>query len=130
MGMIDLERGQTATQWADADSPVDASTLLGLARGTAYVKSVTFYGDETLVRLLYPAGREAEISVPTMPGPNDFGYPPELRRLLAVQVHRKPTGVQCSVLGTSHTGPKRVPISMRQALALAWSGVHTVFRSE
>jgi hypothetical protein len=103
--------------------------LRDLPPGTAYVETVTVQGEETLVRLRYPGGRVVVVSVRARPNPADLRHPPAVRRLLAVQIHAIGGMVHCSVVGTSRTGPRRVPIGLVHALTLAQSGVHAVLRS-
>jgi hypothetical protein len=109
---------------------VDACSLLELERGTAYVESVTLDSDATTVRLLYPMGRRGQIVLPAVPGRDEFRRPANVDRLLAIDVRRDALGVHCSAIGTSRRGPRRLPISLSQALAYAHLGVHTVFRAE
>src|SRR4051794_14493540 len=96
----------------------------GAGPGTARVQRTTLHGDETLVTLGYPRGQQVEVRVPVVPaGPHEIAG---LRRPLAVHVDNRREQVECSVLGTSWSGPRRLRISLGHALALAHSGVHTV----
>jgi hypothetical protein len=104
--------------------PVSLDALRVLAPGTARVQRTVVEGDETLVTLGYPQGREVEVRVPGVPT-RDEGVA-GLRRPLAVHVDNRHERVDCSVLGTSPSGPCRLRISLGHALALAHSGVHTV----
>jgi hypothetical protein len=104
--------------------PVTLDVLRVLAPGTARVQRTTLHGDETLVTLGYPRGQQVEVRVPVVPaGPHEIAG---LRRPLAVHVDNRREQVECSVLGTSWSGPRRLRISLGHALALAHSGVHTV----
>ena len=105
--------------------PVSLEVLRVLAPGTARVHRTVVEGDETLVTLDYPQGREVEVRVPGTPT-RDHGMA-GLQRPLAVHVDNRNERVECSVLGTSPSGPQRLRISLVQALSLAHSGVHTVF---
>jgi hypothetical protein len=105
--------------------PVSLDVLRVLAPGTARVQRTVVEGDVTLVTLGYPQGREVEVRVPGVPT-GDKGVA-GLRRPLAVHVDNRHERVECSVLGTSPSGPCRLRISLVNALALAHSGVHTVF---
>jgi hypothetical protein len=126
----DLDHRQPAVKPSPRSTTVDASSLLELERGIAYVESVTFDSDVTTVRLLYPTKRRAQIVVPAVPGRDDFRQPTSVDRLLAIDVRRDALGVRCSAIGTSRRGPRRLSISLAQALAHAHLGVHTVFRAE
>jgi hypothetical protein len=105
--------------------PVSLDVLRVLAPGTARVQRTVIEGDETLVTLGYPQGREVEVRVPGIPIRHEGVA--GLRRPLAVHVDNRHERVECSVLGTSPNGPCRLRISLVHALALAHSGVHTVF---
>jgi hypothetical protein len=105
--------------------PVSLEVLRVLAPGTARVQHTVVEGHETVVTLAYPQGREVEVRVPALPT-GDEGVA-GLQRPLAVHVDNRDRRIDCSVLGTSPSGPRRLRISLVQALALAHSGVHTVF---
>lgn len=116
---------QCAAVIADSDR-IGLDDLRSSARGTAYVEAIDVRAEHTLVRLAYPFARHVELTVPTTPDPAPVAG---IRRPLAVQV-RTGEVLDCSVLDRAETGPTRRPISLRQALAFASAGVHTVFLAE
>ncbi len=75
----------------------------------------------------YPGGRRVRVAVPVAPG-RDGDDDRSLRSLhpLAVRLSNGPEAFACSVLGTTRRGPRRVEISLTQALRLCAAGVHTV----
>lgn len=110
----------------DLSDAVRPDQLAELAPGTAYVATVVVLGRQTYVTLEYPFRDRLTVrfsGTPTSEG-NDQ---PAGQRALAVQVRIFPTGHQCTVLMTSATGARRVPITLMHALALAQAGSHTVF---
>ena len=109
-------------------TPISLLALRELAPATGRVCSVSLGKDDTLLRVAYPRGLQLVVSVPAVPGwilANNWGLL-AIRRPLAVRLSNKPTGLDCSVLGTSRTGPRRIRISTAQALSLCVSGVHAV----
>ena len=87
--------------------------------------------EETLLSLGYPGGLRVLVAVPAAPDrmvTSDCGL--RALRPLAVRLSNKPAAFDCSVLGTSRTGPRRVGISLAQALRLCAAGVHTVLCTE
>lgn len=109
-------------------TPIDLVALRELAPGTGRVHSVSVGKDETLLRLAYPHGLHLVVSVPAVPQwthASNWGLQ-AIRRPLAVRMSNKRTGFDCSVLGTSRTGPRRIRVSTGQALSLCASGVHAV----
>jgi hypothetical protein len=114
----------------DMTECIDVDMLAEVARGTAYVAAVAVDGPRSVVRLAFPLGRTVDVVVPAAPARDGL----DLQRPLAVQVHRVGHGggieVTCSVIDSAETGPRRIGISLAQALALAEAGVHTVFRTD
>ena len=109
-------------------TPIDLVALRELAPGTGRVHSVSVGKDDTLLRLAYPRGLHLVVSVPAVPQwthASNWGLL-AIRRPLAVRMSNRPTGLVCSVLGTSRTGPRRIGISASQALSLCAAGVHAV----
>jgi hypothetical protein len=108
-------------------APTAAHGLRDLPRGTGRVLSVIVRAEETLLSLGYPGGRRVLVAVPNASSP-DGGDERSLRALrpLAVRLANKQAAFACSVLGTTRTGPRRVEISLTQALRLCAGGVHTV----
>jgi len=109
-------------------TPIDLVALRELAPGTGRVHSVSLGKDETWLRLAYPRGLQLVVSVPAVPQwshASNWGLL-AIRRPLAVRMSNTGTGLDCSVLGTSRIGPRRIPISIGQALSLCASGVHAV----
>jgi len=102
-----------------------------LERGTGRVQGVIVRAGETLLRLGYPHGRDVVVAVSAVPlevaetEPSMEGIRP-----VAVRITNSRAGFACSVLATSATGPRRVRISIAQALGLCASGVHTVLCTE
>jgi len=121
---------QDAVPQSWTGTAADARPLFALERGTAYVESVAFDSDRAWVQLRYPMGRTVRIVLPTDPKRGDAGCPSALDRVLSVAVCRDIDGVHCSAVGTSGKGPRRLPVTLEQALALAHQGVHAVFRAE
>jgi hypothetical protein len=108
--------------------PIDRAALRELAPGTSQVQSVIVRAQETLLRLGYPGGLHVVASLPPVPQHGVESHRSlEAMRPLAVRMNNRPAAVECSVLGTTRTGPRRVRISMAHALELCASGVHTVF---
>jgi hypothetical protein len=109
-------------------NPIDRAALRELAPGTSRVQSVIVRAQETLLRLAYPGGLHVVVSLPSVPQHGGESHRSLAAiRPLAVRMNNRPAVVDCSVLGTSRTGPRRVRISVAQALELCASGVHTVF---
>jgi len=121
---------QAAAPQSHSGTAADAHPLLALERGTAYVESVAYDSDRALVQLRYPLGRTVRVVLPTVPKRGDAAWPSALDRVLSVDVRRDIDGVHCSAVGTSGKGPRRLPVTLEQALALAHQGVHAVFRAE
>lgn len=96
---------------------------------TAYVDRIQFEDAGVTVRLSYPSGRVAVVAFDRVPIDDDQHVPADLSYPLAVSVQYDEAATVCSVLGASPGGPRRVPISLARALALAHSGVHTVFHT-
>jgi len=91
------------------------------------VLSIIARAEVTLLSLDYPGGRRVLVAVPASSGPDgDDGCSLRALRPLAVRMSNKPAAFSCSVLGTTTTGPRRVEISLTQALRLCAAGVHTV----
>lgn len=99
-----------------------------LARGTAYVESLTVLDGESSVRLAYPFGRYVEAVVPVVPKPPT--PPSGLRHVFSVRVRHGDAGARCSALGSSGDGPLRVDVEIATALGLAAGGVRTVFTTD
>jgi len=109
-------------------TPIDLLALRELAPGTGRVCSVSVGKDDTLLRLAYPRGVQLVVSVPAVPQwshGNNWALL-AIRRPLAVRLSNTRTGLDCSVLATSRIGPRRIRISIGQALSLCASGVHAV----
>lgn len=104
--------------------------LSELPLGTAYVKTVDVRAHDTLVTLAYPCGRQPVLHFNVVPETSDDEPLPALRTVLAVRLLNRRINVDCRVIGTSASGARAVPIGLGQALALAASGVHTVFVTE
>jgi hypothetical protein len=105
-------------------APEATATLRELASGTARVRSVVVRAEDTLVGLAYPGGRDLVVAIPSVPH-QDTDRAQGIRPL-AVRMRHAGETLDCSVLGTSTTGPRRVRISLAHALALCASGVHAV----
>ncbi len=102
--------------------------MRGLVPGT---ESVIVRAQETLLRLGYPDGQQILVSLPAAPRPQvETDCSLVAIRPLAVRMSNRPAALDCSVLGTSKAGPKRIRITIAQALGLCASGVHTVFCTE
>jgi len=121
---------QDAVPQLRGGTAANARPSFALERGTAYVESVAFDSDRALLQLRYPLGRTVCITLPTAPKRGDAVRPPALDRVLSVDVRRDIDGVHCSAVGTTRKGPRRLPVTLEQALALAHQGVHAVFRAE
>jgi hypothetical protein len=114
-----------ATSQSDTVAPHE------LGAGTGRVQSIAVGPDETWLNLGYPDGRQITVTVPGVPQystENDFRL--DAIRPLAVRMSSRGPAVDCSVLGTSESGPRRIGLSLAQALGLCASGIHTVFCSE
>lgn len=108
---------------------VSAEALPQVEPGTAYVSDVMRDGPVTWVRLKYANG--VHVNVETIcegRSPRRVCVPATIERLLAVNVRVNALGIRCSVVGTSRSGPRRVPITLDDALELADVGTHTVFQ--
>jgi hypothetical protein len=123
-------RGGGCVTVVDHTPPIGLDTLRRLAPGTARVLAAVVGENETLVTLGYPRGRDIVVRVPEVPRPGDYDAPSGLRNVLAAQIRNGAARTDCTLLATSWGGPRRVPISVTQALALAHSGVHTVLLSD
>ena len=112
-------------------APTADHALRDLPAGTGRVLSVIDRAEETLLSLGYPGGRRVLVAVPVSSGPDgDDGCSLGALRPLSVRLSNKPAAFACSVLGTTRTGPRRVEISLTQALRLCAAGVHTVLCTE
>jgi hypothetical protein len=91
------------------------------------VHAVERRAGETLLRLGYPGGVRVVVAVPELArhdSKEDRGL--KGSRPLAVRMTNRRASFECSVLVTSRTGPRRLPISTALALRLSAMGVHTV----
>lgn len=106
--------------------PVEQTALHELPLGTGRVHAVVRRAGETLLRLGYPGGVRVFVAVPALD--RDDVKDGGLRggRPLAVRLTNRGASFECSVLVTSRTGPRRLPISTALALRLSAMGVHTV----
>ena len=108
-------------------TPVELTALHELPPGTGRVHSVVKRAGQTLLRLGYPGGLRVVVVVP-----EDRSHGSEEHRglsgnrPLAVRMNVRRSSFECSVLVTSRTGPRRLPISTPLALHLSAMGVHTV----
>ncbi len=109
-------------------APIGLTALREVSPGTGRVQSVDVRTQETLLSLGYPNGLNVVVTVPEVLYGGTEGDPglDEIRPLAVCMRHDR-AAFDCSVLGTSTTGPKRIRISLAHALALCASGVHTVF---
>lgn len=119
--------------WNAQNGHVVPTTAIGLAAfrelapTTGRVQSVVVRTQETLLRLGYPNGLNVVVAVPAVPHQGaDSEYRLDGIRPLAVRMRHDRAALDCSVLGTSTTGPRRVRVSVAHALSLCASGVHTV----
>jgi hypothetical protein len=112
-------------------TPIGLAALRELAPGTGRVQSVVVRTQETLLRLGYPNGLNVVVALPEVPrGGAESDQDLDQIHPLAVRMRHGRAAFDCSVLGTSTTGPRRIRISVTQALALCASGVHTVLSTE
>ena len=103
------------------------AALRELAPTTGRVQSVVVRTQETLLKLGYPNGLNVVVAVPEVPhGGAESDHGLDGIRPLAVRMHHGGAAFDCSVVGTSTTGPRRIRISVAHALSLCASGVHTV----
>lgn len=122
--------GPESIATAGESSRVGFGALQEHAPGTARVRSVAVRAHEIWLTLDYPGGREIVVALPGVAPRDQTTESHGLTRPLAVLIRNRHAQVDCSVLGTSEQGPKRVAITVEQALALCGDGVHTVLRSE
>lgn len=111
--------------------PLDLAALRELAPGTGRVQSVAVREHETLLGLGYPNELHLVVSLPALPQPG-LASDGSLQgvRPLAVRMSNRRASLDCSLLGTSRSGPERIRISIAQALGLCATGVHAVFCTE
>lgn len=116
----------TGTHEMTEDSHRDTWTKIA-PHGTSYVTDLRITDTGVAARLRHPGGfTDIEFDcVPTVVDRPTMGF----KRLLAVDIRSSAGVLSCSVLGTTSTGPRRVPVTLGQALGLARTGVHTIFRS-
>ncbi len=119
----------TQTSTAPAEATTSPGTVGEVAPGTAYVHDATATTSGVDVHLTYVDGRRGTVHFDVVPADADHDLPPELHRLIAVQVTMRGFGVECKVLGTSDDGPTWVPIGLTRALAFAIDGAHVVLRT-
>lgn len=120
--MISHKEGRTLAMTARR---LTMKELRDQAPGSAYVDSVVLDGSETVVTLRYPGGHLVEVTMPWALA-EGVDAPPPLVQVFAVHVFNV-FGVDCAAIGNSAAGPQRTAISLEKAVALAASGVHTVF---
>jgi len=106
---------------------VELTALHELPPGTGRVHAVERRDGETLLSLGYPGGIRLVVAVPE-PARHASREDGGLRgsRPLAVRITNRRASFECSVLVTSRTGPRRLPISTALALRLSAMGVHAV----
>lgn len=97
-------------------------------RGTSYVTDLKVIDGGVAARLRHPGGF-TDIEFDCAPAAVDRNADMGFRRLLAVDIRSSAGMLSCSVLGTTASGPRRVPVTLGQALGFAKAGVHTIFRS-
>ncbi len=118
---------QTENAQATPTTPIGLAALQELAPGTGRVQSVVVRTKETLLSLGYSNGLNVVVTVPEVLHGGSEGDPGlDGIRPLAVCMRHDRAAFDCSVLGTSTTGPRRIRISLAHALTLCASGVHTV----
>ncbi|GCD91140.1 hypothetical protein [Nocardioides sp. LS1] len=98
------------------------------APGAAYVDAIVSSKTGMRATLTGPYG-EANVVEFACRNTRVYELPAEIDRALAVSVRTSGELLECSVLGTSRRGPRRITIELTQALYLANAGVHTVFWS-
>ena len=99
-----------------------------LALGTARVRSVIVAHGETVLGLDYPGGLRGTVAVPAVPRRESD---PGVRGIRPLAVRITDRGwFECTLIGTSRTGPRRARISLPLALSLCASGIHTVLCTE
>lgn len=97
-------------------------------RGTSYLTDLKLTETGVAARLRHPGGI-TDIEFDCAPAVVDRSADLGLDHLLAVDIRSSAGTLSCSVLGTTSSGPRRVSVTLGQALGFAKAGVHTVFRS-
>jgi hypothetical protein len=97
-------------------------------RGTSYVTDLKVTDTGVAARLRHPGG-STDIEFDCAPAVVDRDAEMGFEWLLAVDIRSCAGMLSCSVLGTTSSGPRRVPVTLCQALGFAKSGVHTIFQS-
>lgn len=105
--------------------------LASVPVSTARIESVSTALDHVIVRLGVDGGRYVDVTLPVVPDRTGAARVVAMvDQPLAVLLRRRTTRLDCSLLGTSVAGPKRVVVGVAAALALCQAGVHGVLRCD
>ena len=98
-------------------------------KGISYVTEVQIGATGVISKLSHRAGY-AIVEFDCRPTAGDRELPAGFTRVLAVNIRSRANSLECTALGTSPSGPRRVGITLAQALAMASAGVHTIYRTD
>jgi hypothetical protein len=132
--LLALNKGQSlvsncGVQAMGVIEKVTLEELRATVSGSAYVDELVVEGGQTVLTVVAPGERLA-VAVPALPDTAAYLRPDWLTTVLAVQIRHGRGVLDCHVLGSAPGyGPKRVAVTIEQALAAARSGIRTVLVS-